>query len=785
MPKWTGRYTYDPRSRYSESKGYLGALAQGAAQGDVARVLTDTDYNDHAFITHTLLRRIRQWGMHDGATDQRIFTPLQSNIANCIVLLSGTLIPSASNEQSAFYSLGGLPAIFPSASFEVLGANIAFSHAPFLYRRIVAVNANTFTDDAAMFVPGSLAGRPVEIYDRGTNTRQVLTIVSNSETEIICDGSITKPAGSYYFVRPVTPSTDGQVDTVWLDVYCDEVGAVAVPGDPEADPSLTHNVEGAMLESMRRLKLVQAVIWEQGGTALTAGKNLEPNLSAFTDGLYFYTDFNGNDHYLVKIARIYRRNGVEMIHQSDISDMRKTVGRQTRKDLERLLLHHVGDGVLGDPTSEFKLEDIGGGELKVTGGVAVVAGQIRVYPDINLTSQSSGAAWAPGTPHYVFWDEDARLRVQTELPLNSRKVLWRFTPVTPTDLISDERDYRTMLRGYGETLSLNTKNQILRLRLLAGNALHPLAGRVVFEDLAGITEIGGLASWYDELGATVYLRTLSTSGNAGLVLGIGATPGHGPHIILSKGEKRIRVLAPSDDYAVDGFAPWGGGQAPAVWRMKETHHERLVAPGLYLGLAEGTPDPDPAVPAPDDIHPIVPASRGVIVTHTLSGAATGIYPNADGATVYTSAVVLGSIPGEGGIMAPILCELPIRRRMGIGRIYVYFGKSLSSGAAITMTLQIYFRDDFITGLPYTLAKDGVPVVSSRVISDVSTEESFYVDVDMVNTHRMLYAGVYFHSRTGTHGTSYINVRGFSVHVTSFPGVGRVLSPDLCPIILGS
>lgn len=158
--------------------------------------------------------------------------------------------------------------------------------------------AEVLTDSAMNWAVNELAGRQVipDITDGST-----FTIVSNTATTLTVTGGsdMTVPAssGDYYRLDMTTPVGSGRTDTVWLNVYLDEI-------DATEDPDLLHNL-GSGLEVDRRVK-ARTILQVEQSTSVYAN----------------YTDGDSNDHYLVKIATLTRYDGQDAIDSGDVADDR-------------------------------------------------------------------------------------------------------------------------------------------------------------------------------------------------------------------------------------------------------------------------------------------------------------------------------------------------------------------------------------------------------------------------------------------------------------------------------
>lgn len=786
--KWSGRYPEgDPRSRFDESLGYLSCLAQGADSGDVARPLTDDDFNAHALIVHTHLRRLLQWGVRDGSTDLKLFQPTVIDADNQVGLLSGQLGFSHVMEQNPFYSVGGLPAIFPGASGVALGANIVAAQAPYCFRRVGMIDGNSFVDDAAYWVPGSLVDCPVEVYDADSNTRQTGTVIANSETRIVTSFTITKPAGSYYFIRPLTPSGDDQEDTVWLDVYRDEVALAAAGGDPVFDANLSHNIEGAPLESMRRMKLTQCLIWDQGNSQLT------PNLSAFTGGLYYYTDLTGNEHFLVKLMTLFRRDGVARVQENMIADRRHFVGRQANVDMAEVFASFVGNGVFDvadydiqlDPDGTLPVDD---GTLTVKEGRLLHAGERVSHDQIVLDAQTTGDAWEADTKHYVYIDSEKRLRVDTA-PSGAYQLLWSFQPSDATHL-GVFVDHRNFLTGVGESLSHDASGYIKQNVDIRLRRFEP-------SDTISLTNLRAIRFWNadDEVAAFIacgprtpangafagqatIITTKTNDDAAAMFLGAGDYPSAGPFLVLNDADDddaAWRLVGPADR-DVDAYADAYGGVGPRKWLFKETRHQGSVMPGFKFGNAQDGPDPM----APTIWVPGAEASwdgwSGVDSVHTRQEYDT---------LVVNLLLVPRSLPSHHMIRVPVLIN------MTATGVRAYFAHSIISADAVDLHVALYGRPNttaFAASVPDLLPDGGGDAATVLTLnSGVSTP--FHVDVttDALGPNTdwpLLELHFWFVTNSGAMGASdVLRFLGISPLGTEWAGIGdrskvATLSPPL-------
>jgi hypothetical protein len=246
------------------------------------RAAVDADVNDATKILYShLLNYIKNTGGDGSIADG--YKLVGTGAANSFTVSSGYI-----------YSGGNQAYLSSSVTYNNNGSNTAKRN---IHSVVTGITALTLTDSAMKWTVNELAGRSLiaNIADGTT-----FTIASNTATTLtISSGDMTLVAAirNSYCILPSTPSGVDRTDTVWLNVYLDEI-------DELDDPDLVHPIAGGYY-SAYRLKCRTIVQIEQGS-------------STYTD----YVDADGNQHYFFKLAEIQRYNGVSLIQFADILDKR-------------------------------------------------------------------------------------------------------------------------------------------------------------------------------------------------------------------------------------------------------------------------------------------------------------------------------------------------------------------------------------------------------------------------------------------------------------------------------
>lgn len=277
MAQWDGNYSRDmtPSSR---RKQYAYGLYQ---QG---KELADADVNDSRKLLYEKMRNFLELFSGDSVFFDDAFAVLADGSNNDFPMGAGSGYVKG---HEAYQGLG--------ANYVNLGATQEDVN---LHSVSTLLTATVLTDSSMNWAVNELAGRVLvpNITDGST-----FSILSNTATTITVAGDMTVPAsaGDPYLVKMSTPVGSNRTDTVWLNVYLDEISAVD-------DPYLNHNL-GSGIELDRRVKVRTIVMVEQGTVA-------------YAD----YTDADGLDHYMVKLATIQRYDGVDAIALVDVTDERNT-----------------------------------------------------------------------------------------------------------------------------------------------------------------------------------------------------------------------------------------------------------------------------------------------------------------------------------------------------------------------------------------------------------------------------------------------------------------------------
>ena len=324
MGAWTGNYS---RTTYDKAKQYLRTLQ---FQG---KPICDCDMVEGQQALYQLVTSLIEGGFGEKFFFEEAFkiveaTPPENNFE--VTLGDG-------------YVKGNWAYLHEASDFKSAGATVSEKN---LHSISTALAALTLTDRAMHWVPNELVGR--YLIPDITSPATSFLITANTATSItVGSGNMTVNAavGDYYRVDCSTPSGGDRTDTVYLNLYQDEISGVE-------DPAILQPLGGG-LETSRRMKNRTMLHVRQGAD----------------DYPSTYTDPDGNVHYIAKVATILRHDGVAAISLVDITDCRViyaqgAAGSEVRSDP-------------ADPTSGY-LED----KIEGTDGidVTVVDHVLQVKP---------------------------------------------------------------------------------------------------------------------------------------------------------------------------------------------------------------------------------------------------------------------------------------------------------------------------------------------------------------------------------------------------------------------
>ncbi len=276
------------RNMYDEAKRYQMLIHQQGVPW------VEADENDRNWIFYNLLRRFIQNVIGNGSPDNG-FKIVGTGAANDFVITGGDGTPDADGRLL----VEGFQCALPT-SRNYRGSD-NFECTPVSTDLVETM----LTDSSANFTLGgpddNLAGRTL-IPDI-TQPNKSYTITANTQTTITISGDLLADGiqlGAHYRIELSTP-TAGRTDEVYIDCYLDEI-------DSDEDPELKHTLE-IQIETQRRLKLIQNVFVAEGSATPAP-----------------YTDSDGNQHHLLKLATIQRYAGQAVINPQDITDERPILG---------------------------------------------------------------------------------------------------------------------------------------------------------------------------------------------------------------------------------------------------------------------------------------------------------------------------------------------------------------------------------------------------------------------------------------------------------------------------
>ena len=308
MPEFDGSYSRRPDTDADESLGYLGIQQEASAPG-APRNWIDKDWNDFVMQSLRNLQRVVQRGFGDGSPDDGFKVVQAGATANNFTLKGFNTSP----EEAARMWVGGLPALLLGDVdyTDTLGDR---THA-----KSTGLTATVLTDTSSRWVADELVGRklvpdaatPANSYAITANTATTITVAGGSD--MVGDGAAV---GDRYYATLTTPAAN-RTDTVYLDVYVDEVDEVE---DTNLDHGPAYGASTSRIGAVR-LKLVQRVLVNEGGK----GHHV-PAIPVGADATLFrrYNDSNGEPHWIVPLATLARVAATADILTAQITDARET-----------------------------------------------------------------------------------------------------------------------------------------------------------------------------------------------------------------------------------------------------------------------------------------------------------------------------------------------------------------------------------------------------------------------------------------------------------------------------
>ena len=337
---------------FDEEDRYLGILMQEGVS------VVDADLNNayESFIAQ--IRRAIQFGIGDGSpnTGWKIEESVANNINNFTIKGGDGTI-----EGAGWIFEDGLQAIIPT-DIEYDSANTD------IHPQITALTDTVLTDTSADYITNELVGRDLvpDINFPGTT----FSVLSNTTTTItVASGLLAASAvGDHYRMNLSTPGGP-RTDTVFLDLYLDEVDSVE-------DPSLIHTITTGPAEAARRLKLRTYIKVAEG-------------VAASVD----FVDADGNQHFPVTLAT-FSRGVLSTVVTAQITDNRGTVSLVSPLTVQE----QDGSPLITEVTTlkftNDTVTDEGGGIVSIVTGGGASGSETRSL-GISLFTDVSGGDPAP------------------------------------------------------------------------------------------------------------------------------------------------------------------------------------------------------------------------------------------------------------------------------------------------------------------------------------------------------------------------------------------------------
>lgn len=305
------RRLYDERKRYVQT-----VLQQGVP-------LVDADYNEGQESFYAQIRRAVQAALGDGAPGLAFKVEERRQ--------GGALVDNDFVVRGGFHPRRGPERLWVAGHGAALYEDVRWSAAPEIAPRSTGMTACELHDSAAFFEPGALAGRtlvpnlanPAKTYAIVANTVNSITVAEGAD--LLADGA--RP-GDPYRIALTTPAAD-RIDTVYVDAFLDEI-------DATEDPELLHTFS-AKLEAMRRFQLAQRVLVAEGAAPPAPVNPAE-----------LLVDADGNEHFILPVARIRREAGNPRIENRMIEDLRRQIF--SLDQVEDRYVNAGGDTMRGDLT---------------------------------------------------------------------------------------------------------------------------------------------------------------------------------------------------------------------------------------------------------------------------------------------------------------------------------------------------------------------------------------------------------------------------------------------------
>lgn len=315
------------RDMYDEAKRYVLTVLQAGVP------LVDADYNDQMLSFFTQLRRLISNSIGDGARGVAFkIEQYIPNLANDFLIRGGDLADEGPEE---FFLKGHQAQLLADEDYLSGGETAPVSS---------GISGAILIDSAANYTPGALVGRTL-IPNLGNPTQQ-FTIIANTANAITCAlpiNAVSSVADQYRVKLTTPPVGPIRYDLVLLDVYLDEI-------DRFEDVDLLHNIDSISVEAMRRKKLIQRVLVNEG---ITLPVTLAPG----------FVDADGNRHVQIPLALIARPGGDPTITDPMITDLRRRIFRLD--EIDDRFVNTEGDTMTGPLVMDADIQMLPG--RRVTG----------------------------------------------------------------------------------------------------------------------------------------------------------------------------------------------------------------------------------------------------------------------------------------------------------------------------------------------------------------------------------------------------------------------------------
>lgn len=704
MPADSGRYPLaSPRALQDSTGGYIGVVAQGPAPGDTARPLHPKDWND---AQHALLNFSRSLGLGlgTGAADESgaLLRPLA--VSANIPSFQGAV--ASGLDAASFYMVGGIP-VYMGGVATLAWDSTSDATVNLLHRKATDLTAQSVTDTTLNLPTDALVGYDISLRKNDGTWTTPSVITGNTASVINFTDAVTLgtapssvpdpsviaagvPQGvPAYRLDLTTPgaSRDNSVDTVWLDVWVEEIAAAATASDPFVDATLNLNIQGTVMETTRRWQVRRAVFVDQDNSALTAA-GVVATAGAFTevgDNLYTYTDVSGIKHYCTSIAQYQRFNGAADVEAQYVKDLRNFAGQADKYKREEVAGAAVGYGVVsGLAPSRTDTNYV------VASGVVTIDGIHRNVTGVTLTGPTDGAggAWSGATTYYGYVDQDARVRVvaspsapgATDIPLDKFTVAGGVMPSFAAEGSAYENQRRYVISS-AELFQPDVNGKIRRDLDLLGNASG--GGTIQFYNRAGVSQ-----SFMNVFGDDFRVKTdlasarLAAGNNANTALMVASAD--------ATKTLHLQAGASASDGILDAYtdAAVTGSYAPGTAKFKATQHNSVRSPGVTFGT--------PAAAAPITGYKyIVPASEGAISCDSSSNPLPFIH-RADWVHINTATLPAAYKDATAADQAKAFFCLPLRvpRGMTVTNIKLHYSFGIGAGSDIRIYTRLMYRDVF-------------------------------------------------------------------------------------------